>query len=674
MKLLRYKARFHEGDWTIAKFELRLDEDNRPFHIVLDRDKNVFIFNEMVNGDWAEERLIKTEVKLSLIDGFYAEVFDASVLIYLDDELHKFGLPVCIDEVILGTQSAGIEWELSVEKLDDAKRKDEKGEWLPNFHLAGRHLRVPSEGDAKLKNKLLFYPSFEKSSSYINYLASHTFKEKKMPPVILDFSPYDITNALAASILIPNSSVFILSGDLERDDLLKQIIDINNIDNINILDSEDLLHLLSTSDGNILVQGDDVFRWIQPRLETLDNKNRSRMSIYTNSPDPIPGNIVFPCAHALITVNGRWTLNHSQREMERSRHQGLDITVAAYNARDYLIQCAESLLCKERDDISVIIVDDGSTDGCGELAARHFADDHRVRVERKPNGGCASARNYGRLVSDASHIAFVDADDFVSTNFFADLYDLALYSGNEVVQAGFDFYDESLTEPFYASYEEDSFATYPQEAFGHNNVISINSQDIIKGQPTIWRRVYRRDFLDAKNIYFPENIRAFDDYIFHILTLTAARDILMVIDHHYHYRQHPAQDIKQGDERHFYMIQMFRTLLRRSLEDGWFDFRVYAESIIDSINWSCFRLRADLVDTFLSASARLLVAIHKVYGEQVIHERLLASLKHPDFMFHFQEEMNRVGDLPGGSHWAYVSGEFEHPDIIRMGQKLSRVL
>ena len=165
------------------------------------------------------------------------------------------------------------------------------------------------------------------------------------------------------------------------------------------------------------------------------------------------------------------------------RRKGLDVTIAAYNAKEYLITCAESLLCQGRDDIRVIIVDDGSTDGSGEAAAEYFAKDARVRVERKANGGCASARNYGRLVLDATHIAFVDADDFVTPNFFADLYDLAVCTGVGRTQAGFDFYDASREWPYYASYEAVSYThldVYKRQ--GNDSVTGGLGLDLLVGE------------------------------------------------------------------------------------------------------------------------------------------------------------------------------------------------
>src|SRR5690606_36653801 len=99
--------------------------------------------------------------------------------------------------------------------------------------------------------------------------------------------------------------------------------------------------------------------------------------------------------------------------------------------------CLDSLLAEATDDIRVIVVDDGSTDGSGDAVRDRHGDNPRLRLLHKENGGCASARNHGRMASDATHVAFVDADDMADPLLFPDLLDLARYTGAEVVQGGF---------------------------------------------------------------------------------------------------------------------------------------------------------------------------------------------------------------------------------------------
>ena len=352
------------------------------------------------------------------------------------------------------------------------------------------------------------------------------------------------------------------------------------------------------------------------------------------------------------------------------RQAGLDVVVAMYNTKDYVVECVEGIIANSSPDVRALVVDDGSTDGCGDLVRTAFAGNSRVSVHHKLNGGCASARNYGRMKSRASHIAFVDADDVIDGQLFPELLELARYSGAEVVQGGFDYLHvqddgEAVHLP---SYEDEAFAKLRRGKFSHGSYVTIPAADLIIGQPTIWRRVYRRDFLDTRKIFFPEHIRAFDDQIFQLLTLLHARDI-PAIDHvKYHYRQHPGQDIKQGDERFFYSLEMFRMMLKRGLHEGWNDFSPLIRSFANTINWIHDSLRPDLKPKFLKAAAELWVYMQKALGNwafRSVPDDTVTAVDFPFFVRYFHE---RLKDFGVAYSWAYLDAAGMHPAMVKAGK------
>lgn len=340
---------------------------------------------------------------------------------------------------------------------------------------------------------------------------------------------------------------------------------------------------------------------------------------------------------------------------------GLDVVIAAYNARDYIEECVRSIIDGSDGEIRALMVDDGSKDGTGDLVEELFGDDPRVVVLRKPNGGCASARNFGRLHSDAAHITFVDADDFVTDGFFPKLLELARWTGAEVVQGGFEMLmPGGLREP---SYEIDAFAGHPREPLGEAQIFRVPARDLMRGQPTIWRRVYRRDFLDHRDVWFPEHIRAFDDQIFQLLTLYYARDIWCRDDCAYLYRQHEGQDIRAGDERFFYSLEMFRLMLKRGLTEGWNDFEPLVASYINTVNWIHKGLRADLQPRFLLAAAELWVLMEKSLGDLL--PKVPEGFAPHDFAYHASVYRARLGDLSPGLAFAYLDGAELHAALVK---------
>ena len=323
---------------------------------------------------------------------------------------------------------------------------------------------------------------------------------------------------------------------------------------------------------------------------------------------------------------GTHALRRDYEDNFATRKARLDVVVAMYNTKDYITDCIDSVLADGNDDIRVIVVDDGSTDGCGDLVAGQYRDNARVRLVRKPNGGCASARNYGRAQSDATHIAFIDADDRVDPGLFTALLETARYTGAFVVEGEFEFLhvDADGTERRDPSYEADIYDTPGNHGLGAHDYMWISGEAIAVGQPTIWRRVHRRDFLDRKNIYFPEHVRAFDDQIFQMLVAQYCGSLAHVRGHSYHYRQHPAQDIKQGDERHFYSFNMFRTILLRSLDESWSNIDMVIQSLLNTMQWSYAGLRDDLKPIYVEAAVEFVAVLQKTYGTVIAPDRLRA--------------------------------------------------
>ena len=99
----------------------------------------------------------------------------------------------------------------------------------------------------------------------------------------------------------------------------------------------------------------------------------------------------------------------------------LSVIVPVYKVEKYLETCVRSLLDQRWKDLEVILVDDGSPDGCPDLCEAFAAADPRVRVVHKENAGLGLARNSGLDVASGEYVTFVDSDDYVDTETFSSL-------------------------------------------------------------------------------------------------------------------------------------------------------------------------------------------------------------------------------------------------------------
>jgi glycosyltransferase involved in cell wall biosynthesis len=89
----------------------------------------------------------------------------------------------------------------------------------------------------------------------------------------------------------------------------------------------------------------------------------------------------------------------------------ISVVMPVFNTERYLAAAVESVLSQTFRDFELIAVDDGSTDGSGEMLRRYAAADPRMRVISRPNTGIAGARNDGLSAARGDLIASMDSDD-----------------------------------------------------------------------------------------------------------------------------------------------------------------------------------------------------------------------------------------------------------------------
>ena len=112
----------------------------------------------------------------------------------------------------------------------------------------------------------------------------------------------------------------------------------------------------------------------------------------------------------------------------------LSVIVPVYCVEPYLRRCVDSILAQTFTDFELILVDDGSPDGCPTICDEYVTKDQRVHVIHQENAGVSAARNLGIEVSKGRYIGFVDSDDYIHPQMFELLHLAAIRSDADIAQ------------------------------------------------------------------------------------------------------------------------------------------------------------------------------------------------------------------------------------------------
>ncbi len=113
----------------------------------------------------------------------------------------------------------------------------------------------------------------------------------------------------------------------------------------------------------------------------------------------------------------------------------ISVVIPVYKTERWLRACVDSVLAQTLRSLELILVDDGSPDGCGAICDEYAKKDPRVRVLHKENGGVCSALTAGIGLCAAPYIGFMDSDDWIDPTFYEDLLRAVKSTGADVAAA-----------------------------------------------------------------------------------------------------------------------------------------------------------------------------------------------------------------------------------------------
>lgn len=212
----------------------------------------------------------------------------------------------------------------------------------------------------------------------------------------------------------------------------------------------------------------------------------------------------------------------------------LSVIIPSYNSAETIGRCVESIVRQTIRDIEIIVIDDGSSDESLDICYQLAAEDNRISVYTKANGGQGIARNYGIDRATGDFVAFVDSDDTCPAEMYETLINCAIIEQSDLVIAGYiDVMDEKVVKKHPGSLdlqiEGDKIRIYMAD------LISAFENDDEKCI-AVWDSIYRRSLLMDNHIRFPSERDVYsEDLVFKMRYMAVANKISCIPECLYEY-------------------------------------------------------------------------------------------------------------------------------------------
>ncbi len=206
----------------------------------------------------------------------------------------------------------------------------------------------------------------------------------------------------------------------------------------------------------------------------------------------------------------------------------ITIIIPFFNAENFIESCLNSIIRQDFKNFEVLLINDGSTDASSIICEQFANKDERFRILEQLNQGVSAARNTGLLRAKGNFIAFVDADDWLETEYLSTLVTTIKDDEVDLVCCG--YYDYSI----YAK-------RLPINDFkGKTTILKTDEMmyallDGTAGVP--WAKLYRKAIIDKFDIRFNNQIKMSEDLVFNLEYVSNCEKIIINNYHGYNYNR-----------------------------------------------------------------------------------------------------------------------------------------
>ena len=204
----------------------------------------------------------------------------------------------------------------------------------------------------------------------------------------------------------------------------------------------------------------------------------------------------------------------------------ITVIVPCYNVVTYLDKCISSIVGQTYSNLEILLVNDGSTDETWKVCDAWQEKDNRIKVIHKQNEGASYARKTGIEHATANYVTFVDADDWIDKNMYADMLAALLTTQSDIVHCDFCIvYEDGSTE--HRVQERDAI---PKILGRIDGVIMVLEDH--KWRTHLGCKIYKKTLF--KHIEFPKGRIIGEDIIIHDLFHLASQTVFLNKEYYFY--------------------------------------------------------------------------------------------------------------------------------------------
>lgn len=248
----------------------------------------------------------------------------------------------------------------------------------------------------------------------------------------------------------------------------------------------------------------------------------------------------------------------------------ISIIMPVYNTVSYLDRSAGSVMKQTYQNLELICIDDGSTDGSAEKLDMLAEQDARIRVLHKPNAGVADARNDGLKLASGDYIGFLDSDDYISPTMYEELASCLETHNADMVTSGYCFDRDGVIK------EAKNADPVEEKVYDCREILRyVYERDRYTGVAGyLWTKLIRREVLfdeqNALRFPFEKQYDGADDIVFIAELHRQAENVYYLAKPLYYYFQREGSithnDVK--NLKHLHWIQAYQRIIGMYEEDG----------------------------------------------------------------------------------------------------------